>query len=118
MQRHEEQAKKDYINGHKESLFKAVNEHDTESFQTSMFALVEADKQDKKAQGKESNPAYVHNLLVNHYKPLYIAAFNDGDTEAMETIKDDLLNMPMTGINTKTILGWEYEAEKEKAKKR
>lgn len=116
--RSEEKAKKEYVDGHKTSLFKAVDEHDTEAFNTSMFALMDADKKDKEAQGKKQNPAYVNNLLVNHYKPLYIEAFNDGDAEAMEKIKDDLLNMPMTGINAKTIFGWEYEAEKEKAKKR
>jgi hypothetical protein len=116
IQRHEEQAKKDYVKGYKESLFNAVDQHDVESFQTSMYALIEADKKEKEEQGKKQNPAYVHNLLVNQFKPLYIAALNDGDIEAAETIRDNLLSMPMTGIDAKTILGWQYEAEKQKAK--
>ena len=117
IQRHEEQAKKDYVKGHKESLFNAVDQHDAESFQTSMYALADADKQDKAAQGKKSDPAYVTNLLVDQYKPLYIAAINAGDTETAETIRDNLLSMPMTGIDARTILGWQYEAEKNKTKR-
>lgn len=116
MNRHEEKAKKEYVDGHKTSLFKAVDEHDTEAFNTSMFALMDADKKDKEAQGKKQNPAYVNNLLVNHYKPLYITAINSGDTETADTIRDNLLSLPITGIDTKTILGWQYEAQKQKAK--
>jgi len=112
MNRHEEKAKKEYVDGHKTSLFKAVDEHDTEAFNTSMFALMDADKKDKEAQGKKQNPAYVNNLLVSHYKPLYITAINSGDTETADIIRDNLLSLPITGIDTKTILGWQYEAQK------
>ena len=114
IQRQEEQAKKDYINGHKESLFNAIDQHDTEAFQTSMFALADADRKDKEEQGKKSDPGYVNSLIVKQYKPLYIAAINDGDTEKAETIKDDLLGMPMTGVDARTIISWQYEAEKQK----
>ena len=107
LERHEAQAKKDYIDGYKTAMFKAVDEHDYESFQTSYTALMQAEIKDAQDNGEKVNMGYVNKQLANHYKPLYKKAVLNGDAQTAQEIKDNLMALPLyTPFTDDTFSKW------------
>ena len=88
-------------------MFKAVDEHDHESFRASYTALMQAEIKDAQDNGEKVNMEYVNKQLTNHYKPLYKNAVLKGDTQTAQEIKDNLMALPLyTPFTDDTFAKW------------
>ena len=85
MERREEQAKKDYVDGYSKALEKAITDYDAESANVIITALREAGKTDSD----------IRSSVTRTMKPLYVEAMEKGDTETANAIMRTLIGLPL-----------------------